>query len=296
MADYSLTTSWAVCAGLAQQGSNFSLSFWMLPRRQRRAMHALYAFMRLVDDVADLAGDIVAKRTRLQTWREGLRAALRGEFTHPIFPALADTIHRFHVDPVWLHQLLDGVESDLLPRRFADAAELARYCDQVAGMVGLCCLRVWECRYADAEPLALAAGQAFQLTNILRDVREDARQGRVYVPQADLAKHGVTEAQLLDGSGGAAYERLMTEIADRAERCYVQSEHLENYLPTAASRAMWQLMHDTYRALLERLRRQHFRAGEKPLRLPTWKHGTLLLDTLPVLLGMTWPVARASEP
>ena len=169
-----------------QANSSFPLAFRLLPRAQRRAMDALYAFMRVTDDLADEPGDPAVKRAQLAAWRAALDAALAGKFTHPVFPALAHTVRTFGVPPRYLHDVIDGVEADIEPVRYSSFAELYPYCYRVASAVGLACVRVWGFRDgvtpAEADAPAEAAGIAFQLTNILRDLGEDLTRGRVYLP------------------------------------------------------------------------------------------------------------------
>src|SRR5207249_1402105 len=157
--------------------SSFPLAFHLLPAAKRRAMDALYAFSRVTDDLADEPGNPAAKREGLDRWRASLAGALAGRFAHPIHAALCDTIRRFQVPPQLLFDVIDGVEMDLEPVRFAGFAELYRYCYRVASAVGLACVRVWGIRpgvtWAEAEAPAEAAGIAFQLTNILRDLRSE---------------------------------------------------------------------------------------------------------------------------
>src|SRR5262245_51129088 len=160
----SLTKSFARCRELTRAAnSSFPVAFRLLPPHKRRAMNALYAFMRVTDDLADEPGEVAAKRRRLRAWRHDLFAALGGSFGHAVLPALADTVRRFDIPPQLLTDVIDGVESDLEPVRFATFAELYPYCYRVASAVGLACVRVWGLRPGDAAGPAEAAGVAFQL-------------------------------------------------------------------------------------------------------------------------------------
>ena len=153
-------------------------------------MQAVYAFARRCDDIADSSEPLDDRRERLTGWRHQLRAALSGHGDDPILVALADTVSRFVVPQHLLWRVLDGVEMDLHHAGYATYAELRRYCEQVASSVGLACLAIWGCRNDEAILPAADCGVAFQLTNILRDLQEDGRQGRVYLPHDELARFG----------------------------------------------------------------------------------------------------------
>ncbi|HEX4590527.1 MAG TPA: squalene/phytoene synthase family protein, partial [Gemmataceae bacterium] len=187
-----LQPSYAYCERLARrEAGNFFHAFQVLPRPQRRAMCALYAFMRQTDDLADGPGSVESKRSALKQWRHGLMAALAGEDRHLLHPALRHTLNRFAVPVEYLNDVIDGCESDLEPVRMPDFATLYRYCYRVASAVGLACIHIWGFRDDRAKLPAEHAGIAFQLTNILRDLPEDLARGRVYLPAADLNRFAV---------------------------------------------------------------------------------------------------------
>ncbi len=164
----------------------------MLPQAKRDALCALYAFMRLVDDVSDTVGSAADKQRGLARWRAALDAATAGDVSsHPILPAFADTIERFKIPPRYFHDLISGAEMDLTVGDYATFDRLREYCYRVAGTVGLTCLHVFGFDDPHAPDLAEKLGIAFQLTNIIRDVRDDYEMGRVYLPLEDLAKFGV---------------------------------------------------------------------------------------------------------
>jgi phytoene synthase len=181
--DADLARSYAFCDDLSRrQAKNFYWSFRLLPAEGRRSMSALYAFMRHTDDLADEPGDPSAKAESLRLWRSDLDDALGGRpDAWPGLPALADTVARRGVPPRHLHEVIDGVEMDLAPRVYPTFEDLYGYCYRVASAVGLCCLAIWGYRSdgGRAEAMAEACGVALQLTNILRDVGEDARNGRI---------------------------------------------------------------------------------------------------------------------
>ena len=191
-------------------------------------MCAIYAFMRRCDDLSDEPG---ASREALDAWRAEMVDALDGRFSgHPVWPAFRHTVRRFGIPHVYFHEMIDGVLGDLSPRRFETFAELYRYCYQVASVVGLTSIHVFGFDTRSALPLAEKCGVAFQLTNILRDVREDLERGRVYLPAEDLARFGVTDADLADGSRalreGGGLRELMRFEAGRARAYYRESQPL----------------------------------------------------------------------
>ena len=183
-----LERSYSLCHRYARAAaSNFYYSFYLLSRAKRRAMFALYAFMRRVDDVADATGQQNDKQLgELGRLRVSLDRAMGGEFDDELWPAITDTVQSYSIPPRYLHEVIDGVQMDVRGERFQTFEELERYCHQVAGVVGQACVHIWY--YDDERALALAdeCGTAFQLTNILRDLAEDGRQRRVYLPQEDL--------------------------------------------------------------------------------------------------------------
>ena len=211
--------SYEYCRRVARsRARNFYYSFVLLSAQQRKAMCAIYAFMRRCDDLSDEPG---ASREALEAWRGEMADALDGRFSgHPVWPAFRHTVRRFGIPTEYFHEMIDGVLGDLSPRRFETFPELYRYCYQVASVVGLTSIHIFGFDTRSALPLAEKCGVAFQLTNILRDVREDLERGRVYLPAEDLARFGVTEADLRDGGraireGGGLLE-LMRFEAGRA--------------------------------------------------------------------------------
>ena len=195
-----LAQSYAYCEQLARrEAGNFYHAFRLLPADQRRAMCALYSFLRVADDLADGPGAVADRRGPLADWRRRLDAALGGDYTHPLHPAFHQTVRRFGVPPAYLHAVIDGVEMDLDAVRFETFADLYPYCYRVASAVGLACIHIWGFTGEQAKVYAEAAGVAFQLTNILRDLGEDAGRGRVYLPCEDLERFGYGEESLRRG-------------------------------------------------------------------------------------------------
>ncbi|HUR53147.1 MAG TPA: squalene/phytoene synthase family protein [Gemmataceae bacterium] len=269
-------SSFAACARITRAAnSSFPLAFRLLPRAKRRAMDALYAFMRVTDDLADEPGDPAAKREQLAAWRASLDASLIGKYSHPVFPALAHTVRTFGIPPQYLHDVIDGVESDIEPVRYESFAELYPYCYRVASAVGLACLRVWGFRDgvtpADALAPAEAAGIAFQLTNILRDLGEDLQRGRVYLPADELAHfHCPPEAWRTP-----AFAELMRFQVARARDYYRRSDPLARMLMSDGA-AIFSVMSGTYRALLDEIEARGYDVFTQRVRVPKCRKGLML--------------------
>src|SRR5215831_20257411 len=196
--------SYAYCRRVARsRAKNFYYSFLLLSEPQRKAMCAIYAFMRYCDDLSDEPG---ANRAAIERWRAEMEDALQGRFSgHPVWPAFHHTIRRFSIPHDYFREMIDGVASDLEPREFQTFDQLYRYCYQVASVVGLTVIHIFGFDTRRALPLAEKCGIAFQLTNILRDIREDAERGRIYLPTEDLLRFGVTREALCEGKRGSAF-------------------------------------------------------------------------------------------
>jgi phytoene synthase len=217
--------SFAYCRRVARtRARNFYYSFLLLSAAQRGAMCAIYAFMRHADDLSDEPG---ATRAALEGWRSELEDALEGRFSgHPVWPAFHHTVRRFGIPHRYFREMIDGVVSDLEPRRFETFAELQRYCYLVASVVGLTTIHIFGFDTPSALPLAEKCGVAFQLTNILRDIREDAERGRLYLPAEDLRRFGVTEEDLRAGRRTPEFIAMMQFQAARARSFYDESAPL----------------------------------------------------------------------
>jgi phytoene synthase len=281
----SLANSQAYCEGLARrQAGNFYHAFRLLPRPQRRAMCALYAFMRVTDDLTDEPGDVAAKRAALEGWRRQFHQALAGEYTHPLHPAFHHAVTTHGIPGEYLVAVLDGVAMDLEPGRYETFAELYRYCYRVASAVGLCCIHIWGFRGEEAKGYAEAAGIAFQLTNILRDLGEDAARGRVYLPAEDLKRFGYRPEQLGRGDRTAAFRALMRFEAERARGYYEAGRPLAGLLPPPG-RAVFQVMSRTYGGLLEAIVRRNYDVFSSRVRLSRWRKLWFAAQALPVRWG-----------
>jgi phytoene synthase len=279
-----LAESYRFCGDVSRrEARNFHHAFRLLPAERRRSMCALYAFMRRSDDLADDDAPANQKAEALTAWRAELDAALDGrESSWPGFPALAETVRRFSIPPALLHEVLDGVEMDLSPRRFADFDELAGYCRRVASAVGLCCIHIWgyESDGGRAERLADRCGLALQLTNILRDVAEDRRNGRVYFPTDDLDRFGVTDADLTAPHTSPALRRLLADYAARAYRCYDEAAGLVP-LVAPVGRPVLLTIKGIYQALLDEIVRRDYDVMAGRTSIPTWRKAAVALRSLP---------------
>lgn len=266
-----LATSYARCRQVTRRtASNFYYAFLVLPRPKRRAMCALYAFSRLTDDLGDNPGPLEERREALARWRRSLERGLIGDFDAPIFPALLDTIERYDLPVAQLHELIDGVEMDLARGEYQTFDELREYCYKVAATVGLCCIRIWGCRRPEATEPAVQCGIAFQLTNILRDLKEDAAAGRVYLPQDELRRFGYTAADLRRGVIDERFRALMRFQIERAEGFYEGAAELPRWLPHDG-RVVFGAMTSIYRGLLEEIKRADGDVFRRRIQLTAWR-------------------------
>ncbi|MGC9157778.1 MAG: phytoene/squalene synthase family protein [Terracidiphilus sp.] len=265
-----LGRAYAHCRAIARrEAKNFYYAFVALPAPRRNAICAIYAFMRRADDLADDETlPLAERRRRLNAWLAGWRAVCARpdgdapEPEDPVFLAVADAVRRYHLPLHLLDELVEGVTMDLKrtaaggPETYATFDDLYRYCYLVASVVGLVCIRIFGYSDARAEKLAEETGIAFQLTNILRDVAEDAERNRVYLPLEDLSAHRVSIAALLDRAAGAppaANERaLLAGIAARAEKFYQSAEALLPLIDRESRPALWVLV-SIYHGLLRRI-------------------------------------------
>jgi phytoene synthase len=286
-----IDASYAFCRKMARgSGSNFYPSFFLLPKPKRRAMEALYAFLRYTDDLGDGSNPISERRDNLARWRRCLKDTMAlsnqnmptsdvsrtlsvppekngtrsASDTFPgrtdgraLLPALVDTVVRFAVPPQHLLAVLDGVEMDLEDRCYETFADLAEYCERVASAVGLACIHIWGFHGAGALEPARKCGIAFQLTNILRDLREDAARGRIYLPLADLHDCGYAPEDLLAGVRNTAFDQLVGMQIDRARGLYGESAELMDWLEPDGRRIFGMMTSVYYRLLGRIARRRH---------------------------------------
>jgi phytoene synthase len=284
-----LDTAYGICRHVARSSAkNFYYGFMLLPRRKRDALSAVYAFMRHADDICDAPGmGIAERREKLSAWLESYHRVAAGEPTDdPVFMALRDSQQQFGIPLVLLDQLVHGTGMDLqdAPENetagaggtpqpvvaYSTFADLYQYCYHVASVVGLVCIRIFGYSDAAAEPLAERVGIAFQLTNILRDIREDAEMGRIYIPEEDLRRFGVTPAEL---ASGANPERLLPLLRMQAQRAREYYSAAGNLLPLIEhdAQSAFAVLVEIYFRLLQRIEESKYDVFSRRVRLSTWE-------------------------
>lgn len=238
----------------AQSGSSFYYSFLFLPEERRRAVTALYAFCREVDDVVDDCSDVATAHATLAWWRQELAAAYHGAPQHPVARALAEVAPRFNLAEARLNEIIDGMQMDLELNRYPGFEALRLYCHRVAGVVGLLSAEIFG--YQDRRTLEYAAdlGMAFQLTNIIRDVGEDARRNRIYLPLDEIERHGVSVADIIQSRETGNFRRLMAFQIERALGYYREAFVKLPAVDRRTQRAGI-IMAAIYRTLLDEIRR-----------------------------------------
>ncbi len=257
--------------------SNFFYAFLCLPRPQREAIYAVYAFCRIVDDAVDVGGDRAEQRREIARWRGEIAQVYEGVPAHPAAERLQHAVRRFPIPRAALDEIITGVEMDLDHARYETFEDLYPYCYRVASAVGLACIEIFGYRDPRARDYAVNLGVALQLTNILRDVEPDARAGRVYVPQADLRRFGVTAEDLAAGRYTPEFVELMTWEASRARDYY---ERAWVALPPADARSLFaaEIMGRTYFALLRALESRQFRVFGDRVTVATHRKLAIALD------------------
>ena len=292
-----LARAYATCRAIAKrEARNFYYAFVALPLERRNAICAIYAFMRQADDLADDESlPREERRRKLNAWLTAWREAATGSATaDPVFLAVRDATARFAISLQLLDELVDGVAMDLdhaatgAPDTYATFADLYRYCYLVASVVGLVCIRIFGYSDERAEKLAEETGIAFQLTNILRDVSEDAARNRVYLPLTDLAAHGVSLDSVLQRAPSqpptAAERALLASVARRAEDYYRSAAELLPLIHRESRPALWVLV-SIYHALLKRIERADYDVFTHRASVPTVQKIAILLVGL---ARMTW--------
>lgn len=254
----------------ATSGSSFYYSFLFLPPAQRRAIVALYAFCREVDDVVDGCRDIDIARRKLDWWREEIEACFRGQSSHPVTQALQAVLSEYNLPAEYFQEVIDGMSMDLDQRRYASFSELALYCHRVAGVVGLLSAEIFGYRRRETLKYAEALGTAFQLTNIIRDVREDMDRGRIYLPQNELYEYGINPNELLDARNSDKLRELLEFQAGRARDYYHRALFIlpEQDRYTQRSGLIMAAIYQTLLSEIEAdgFRVAHHRIGLTPLR------------------------------
>ena len=283
--EWPTTASYDECHRIAREAnSNFYYAFFLLPKHKRDGIFALYAFMRLIDDVSDESGDLAGKQRGLARWRAALDEAITGqsqifdgntvkplsrnflEGEREVLPALVDTMRRFRMPARYLHDLISGAEMDLTVDSYPTFDRLREYCYRVAGTVGLTCTHIFGFRDPRALDLAEKLGIAFQLTNIIRDVHDDYKLGRVYLPEEDLARYNVVPEDLGRSEATLGIRELLRFEAARAWQFYEEGEALFDLIEPDSRAALWLLAH-TYSALLSRIESLDFAVFGERVRL-----------------------------
>ncbi|HEX6511750.1 MAG TPA: presqualene diphosphate synthase HpnD [Chloroflexota bacterium] len=251
--DDEVLQAYEYCRDLTKrEAKNWYYGFISLPPEKRRAIYAAYAFSRECDDDSDSDGSLSAKRAAIELTRARLDQAYTGQTDDPILRALADAVQRYNISRSYFEELIAGVEMDLEVTRYPTFEELRLYCYRVASIVGLICLQIFGYSDPRAPEYAADLGLALQLTNILRDVKEDAQLGRIYLPQDELRRFGYSERELLAGVYNEPFRRLMAFQAQRAWHFHASGERLLPLLDVRA-RACTATMQGIYREILQRI-------------------------------------------
>ncbi len=257
-----------VCSSLTKKSrSNFYYAFLFLPRAQREAMYAVYAFCRILDDVVDLGGVAEVQRRELARWRRELARCFEGAPEEPVAQRLAQVVKRFPIPRGAFEAIIDGVEMDLDHSRYETFEDLYPYCYRVAGAVGLCCIEIFGYSDPRCREYAVNLGVALQLTNILRDIQADAQRGRIYLPQEDLRRFGVSAEDLKGGRYSPGFVGLMGFEARRARQFY---ERAWAALPAQDARRLVaaEIMGRIYFALLRAIENRQFRVFGSRVTVP----------------------------
>ena len=264
-----LATAYEQCQRITKaQAKNFYYAFVTLPPHKRRAIYAAYAFCRLCDDISDEPLEAAEKVRRLAQVRARLEAAYAGQPEGPVFAALKDAAEAFHIPQRYFDEVVSGVEMDLTKSRYRTFDELYTYCYRVASAVGLVCLEVFQYRDPRARQYAVDLGLAMQLTNILRDVKEDMERDRVYLPQEELERFGYSEEELCRGDINDSFLDLMRFQTARARQYFDSGRRL---LPLLSwrSRACPAVLHGLYNRVLDRIEARGYNVFERRVHLST---------------------------
>ena len=317
---YSVTQSYRQVRGIARSsGSNFYRSFWLLPKPKRNSMCALYAFARITDDLGDSDQPVEQRTLLLRWWRSKISAKLESaninqrqepesvdpknpsaqhlsKLINRICPALQHTARRYSIPSKYLLEIIDGVLADQQKTRFDTYEQLEHYCYLVASAVGLACLHIWEFEGPLPEKAAIDLGLAFQLTNILRDIAEDAQRGRIYLPRQHYESHGLCEDDLLQPRGDDRLCQLISDEVKRAERLYQSGWQVWDSL-SADGRPMFSMMWRTYRQLLDRIADDPRAVADRRIRLSSRERLTLVSQHFlpPLFRSLVVPPVEATR-
>lgn len=253
-----------------KSGSNFYYAFGLLPPARRRSLCAVYAFNRRADDLIDTP-EIDNPAAGIERWSSELEETLACRPPdHSVWPALRDTIDRHKIPAECFRDMVEGVRSDLTPARYKDFEALREYCYRVASSVGLMVIHIFGFQSGEAIELAKECGLAVQLTNILRDVREDAQENRVYIPEEELAMFSVTKADLLANAPSEKFVRLMRFQSARARKHFAAAKTLLDLIEPESRGALWAIL-EVYSRLLARIERVNYDVLSARVRVPAWE-------------------------
>jgi phytoene synthase len=269
-----------------RRARNFYYAFVLLSRPQRKAICAIYAFMRYCDDLSDdeTAGD---RSQAIARWKTALTEALEGRFSgHPVWPGFHDAVMHYRIPHEYFFDMIEGVSSDLQPRVISTFDELYQYCYQVASVVGLAIIHIFGFQSSDALELAEECGVAFQLTNILRDIREDAGRGRIYLPSEDLVRFNVAPEELSSSEITERFRELMRFEVARARAYYRSSAPLIDLVDALSRPSLWALI-EIYRTLLTRIERSGYNVLHEKVSVPAWQKALIVVRASARRTGLT---------
>ena len=278
------------CQRIARsQAKNFYYAFRTLPAPRRRAIYATYAFCRVCDDIADDDHTLEEKQRLFAQTRRRLDQSRNGTVADPVFAALGDAASIYDIPARYFEEVIEGVEMDLVRTRYQDFDELRAYCYKVASAVGLICIEVFGYEDLNAKEYAADLGLAMQLTNIMRDIKEDTQRGRIYIPLEEMASFGYSERELEDGVVNDTFRDLMRSQVDRARRYFDSGQRLIP-LVSPRSRACPAIILGVYRAILDRIEAADYDVFQQRISLSTSKKlllmarlwATSLIPTLPL--------------
>lgn len=279
--------AYAYCQAITKsRAQNFYYAFITLPIPQRRSIYAAYAFCRLCDDYSDEGDSVEVKAARLAEFRQKFDASVNGVPQDELSTALRHSIDAYHIPHRYFHEIIDGMEMDLKFSRYETFEELQRYCYHVASVVGLVCLEIFTYTDQKARDYAVSLGTAMQLTNILRDIAEDAARGRIYIPQEDLRRFHYTEKDLLLGTLNSSFAELMRFEIQRARSYFEQSRNLQSLLPPRPG-ACVSVLRGLYEGILRRIEAAHYNVYQQRISLP--------LSQKLMLTGSLWTQSLAKS-
>ncbi|MBN17929.1 MAG: squalene synthase HpnD [Chloroflexi bacterium] len=267
MYNNNINYAYKYCEDITKQNAkNFYYAFKLLPKPKRLAIYATYAFCRICDDIVDSLDKNESKLDKLDKLKISLININSKKNHNPIFLALSDAITKFNIPKNYYLELILGVQSDISKHRFNNFNELSKYCYQVASVVGLICIEIFGYKDSNAKKLAIELGYAMQITNILRDLKEDLTLGRIYIPLDEINKFNYSEDELLKSLTNDNFKLLMKFQAERAQKYYTNSKPLFNMI-NKDSRACIELMHHTYNKILNLIIEHNFNVFDQRIKI-----------------------------